>query len=59
MRVFFILADNFVTKFEALIKLLDESKDFQSIIRNPTNKIQDQINRFIPPEHWIDLSKQS
>tara|TARA_B100001250_G_scaffold21714_1_gene18387 strand:- start:42 stop:599 length:558 start_codon:yes stop_codon:yes gene_type:complete len=28
----------------ALIKLLDESKDFQSIIRNPTNKIQDQIN---------------
>ena len=31
----------------ALIKLFDESKDFESIIRNPTNKIQDQINIII------------
>ena len=31
----------------ALIKLFDESKDFESIIRNPTNKVQDQINIII------------
>ncbi len=28
----------------ALIKLIDKSKDFESIIRNPTNKKEDQIN---------------
>ena len=28
----------------ALIKLIDESKDFESIIRNPTYKKEDQIN---------------
>ena len=28
----------------ALIKLIDESKDFKSIIRNPTHKKEDQIN---------------
>jgi len=28
----------------ALIKLIDESKDFEIIIRNPTNKKEDQIN---------------
>jgi len=28
----------------ALIKLLDKSVDFESIIRNPTNKKEDQIN---------------
>ena len=28
----------------ALIKLIDESKDFESIIRNPTNKKEDQIS---------------
>ena len=28
----------------ALIKLIDQSKDFESIIRNPTNKKKDQIN---------------
>ena len=28
----------------ALIKLVDESKDFESIIRNPTYKKEDQIN---------------
>ena len=28
----------------ALIKLIDESKDFRSIISNPTNKKEDQIN---------------
>ena len=27
-----------------LIKLIDESKDFKSLIRNPTNKKEDQIN---------------
>ena len=27
-----------------LIKLIDESKDFTSIIKNPTNKKEDQIN---------------
>ena len=30
----------------ALIKLIDESNDFKSIIRNPTSKIEDQINIF-------------
>ena len=28
----------------ALIKLIDESKDFKSMIRNPTNKKEDQIS---------------
>ena len=28
----------------ALIKLIDVSKDFESIVRNPTNKKEDQIN---------------
>ena len=28
----------------ALIKLIDESKDFESIVRNPINKKEDQIN---------------
>ena len=28
----------------ALIKLVDESKDFELIVRNPTNKKEDQIN---------------
>ena len=28
----------------ALIKLIDESKDFKSIVSNPTNKKEDQIN---------------
>jgi len=28
----------------ALIKLIDESKDFESLVRNPTNKKEDQIN---------------
>ena len=28
----------------ALIKLIDESKDFESMVRNPTNKKEDQIN---------------
>ena len=28
----------------ALIKLIDESKDFELIVRNPTNKKEDQIN---------------
>ena len=28
----------------ALIKLIDESKDFESLVRNPTNKNEDQIN---------------
>ena len=28
----------------ALIKLIDQSRDFESIIRNPTNKKEDQIN---------------
>ena len=28
----------------ALIKLIDESKDFKSIVKNPTNKKEDQIN---------------
>jgi len=28
----------------ALIKLIDKSVDFESIIRNPTNKKEDQIN---------------
>jgi len=28
----------------ALIKLINESKDFESIVRNPTNKKEDQIN---------------
>ena len=28
----------------ALVKLLDKSEDFESIIRNPTNKKEDQIN---------------
>ena len=28
----------------ALINLIDESKDFKSIVRNPTNKKEDQIN---------------
>ena len=27
----------------ALIKLIDVSKDFESIVRNPTNKKEDQI----------------
>ena len=27
----------------ALIKLIDESKDFKSIVSNPTNKKEDQI----------------
>ena len=28
----------------ALIKLIDQSKDFESMIKNPTNKKEDQIN---------------
>ena len=28
----------------ALIKIIDENKDFESIIKDPTNKKEDQIN---------------
>tara|TARA_B100001996_G_scaffold220432_1_gene169468 strand:- start:195 stop:752 length:558 start_codon:yes stop_codon:yes gene_type:complete len=32
------------TQSSSLIKLIDQSKDFKSIIKNPTNKKEDQIN---------------
>jgi len=39
-----------VILMESLV-LLSEGK--------PSFEIQDQINRFLPPKSWIDLSKQS
>ena len=41
----------------SLIKLIDQSKDFESIIRNPTNKKEDQISIIIKISENYNFNK--